>query len=202
MYPLIEIKTVPVEIQIKTKNASLEYKRGTAEMEISRSDNGGLEIKSRPIKLQADSFEARNSLSPTPASAVSQNADAGQAAAYDATATYARHGQLMVNAKLGQNVTAQIAQETSEKNVHTESGLDFIPETGVNVDWENGEFLISYDMEKMTIDFKVENGQFTFTPGDIEITANRPEMTINYIGGPIYVPPSSDPNYKAVDVKA
>ena len=201
MYPLIEIKTVPVEIQIKTKNASLEYKRGTAEMEISRSDNGGLEIKSSPIQLQTDSFEARNSLSPTPTSAVSQNADAGQAAAYQATATYAQNGQLMVNAKLGQNVTAQLAKQSMEKNVHTESGLDFVPDTGVNVDWEDGEFLISYDMEQLSIDFKVENGQFTFTPGDIEITANRPEMTINYIGKPIYVPPSSDPNYE-VDVKA
>lgn len=34
MYPLIEIKTVPIEIEMKTTNARLEYKRGIAEMEI------------------------------------------------------------------------------------------------------------------------------------------------------------------------
>lgn len=28
MYPLIEIKTVPIEIEMKTTNARLEYKRG------------------------------------------------------------------------------------------------------------------------------------------------------------------------------
>ena len=59
MYPLIEIKSIPIEIRLKTTSASLEYTRGTAEMEISRSDKGGLDIKSRPIKLQLDTFEPR-----------------------------------------------------------------------------------------------------------------------------------------------
>ena len=97
MYPLIEIKTVPIEIQMKIKNASLEYTRGTAEMEISRSENGGLDIKSRPIKLQLDTFEARDSLQPASMySTLEQNAQKGVQQAYEATATYARHGKLML----------------------------------------------------------------------------------------------------------
>ena len=66
MYPLIEIKTVPIEIKMKTTNASLEYVRGTAEMELSRSDNGGLNIKSRPIKVDMDAFEPRGGGGPCP----------------------------------------------------------------------------------------------------------------------------------------
>ena len=31
MYPLIEIKTVPIEIEMKTTHAKLEYTRGTAD---------------------------------------------------------------------------------------------------------------------------------------------------------------------------
>ena len=64
MYPLIEIKTVPIEIEMKVSHAKLEYTRGTADLEISRN-NGGLSIKSRPIKLNIDTFEARNSVVPT-----------------------------------------------------------------------------------------------------------------------------------------
>ena len=45
MKPLIEITTVPIQIEMKTTNAKLEYARGTAEMEVSR-DKGGLQIKS------------------------------------------------------------------------------------------------------------------------------------------------------------
>ena len=76
MYPLIEIKTVPIEIQMKVTNAHLEYARGTAQMEISR-DKNGLSIRSQPIRVNIDSFEARNSVTPTTATLTQQQAQAG-----------------------------------------------------------------------------------------------------------------------------
>ncbi len=203
MYPLIEIKTVPIEIQMKTKNATLEYSRGTAEMEISRNDGGGLDIKSRPIKLRLDSFEARSSVRPTVPQSIEQDAQAGKQAAYEATATYASQGQLFLNAKLGQDVIGQIAEQSVEKDIKTGVGLDFIPKTGVEVEWEEGDIQIRYEMDQMNLDWKISQGEFKFTPGDIEISvAQRPDVIIKYIGGPIYVPPSSDPNYEPVDVRA
>ena len=80
MYPLIEIKTVPIEIEMKVSHAKLEYSRGTADLEISRGDNGGLSIKSRPIKLNIDTFEARNSVVPTAMRSMEQYAQQGQQA--------------------------------------------------------------------------------------------------------------------------
>ena len=77
MYPLIEIKSVPIEIEMKTTQSRWEYARGTADLEISR-DKGGLSIHSRPIRLNIDTFEARNSIVPTPARSVVQNAQKGQ----------------------------------------------------------------------------------------------------------------------------
>lgn len=201
MYPLIEIKTVPIEIQMKTRNATLEYSRGTAEMEVSRND-GGLDIKSRPIKLRLDSFEARNSLRPTTMRSVEQNADKGREAAYEATATYARQGNLFLNAKLGQDVIGQIVKENASKDIKS-LGLEFLPDPGVEVDWEEGDIQIRYEMDQMNLDWKINKGEFKFTPGDIEISvAQQPDVIIKYIGGPIYVPPSSDPNYEPVDVRA
>ena len=81
MKPLIEITTVPIQIEMKTTNAKLEYARGTAEMEITR-DNGNLQIKSRPIKVNIDTYEARNSLTPTIARYLEQGSQKGQQAAY------------------------------------------------------------------------------------------------------------------------
>ncbi len=203
MYPLIEIKTVPIEIQMKTRNATLEYSRGTAEMEISRHEGGGLDIKSRPIKLKLDSFEARSSMTPTTAQSVEQSAQSGRRAAYEATATYAQQGNLFLNAKLGQDVVGQIAKQSVDQEIKTELGLEFIPKTGVNIDWDEGDIQIRYEMDQMNLDWKISQGEFKFTPGDIEIlVAQKPDVIIKYIGGPIYVPPSSDPNYEPVDVKA
>lgn len=85
MGPLIEITNVPIEIEMKVSHAKLEYTRGTAELEISR-DNGGLSIKSRPIRLNIDTFEARNSVVPTAVRSIQQSAEKGRQAAYQATA--------------------------------------------------------------------------------------------------------------------
>ena len=165
MQPLIEITTVPIQIEMKTTSAKLEYARGTAEMEISRNQ-GGLSIKSRPIRVNIDTYEASNSVTPTLARNLEQGAQKGQQAAYQATATYAQQGKLMMETKLGE------------------------------------EMNIRYEMDKLNINWRMGDGSFEFTPGDIEFTVTqRPEVVIKYLGGPIYVPPSSDPNYEPVDVK-
>ena len=194
MYPMIEIKTVPIEIQVKTKNASLEYTRGTAEMEISRSDSG-VDIKSRPIKLQLDSFQAR---------AQAQSA-AHEHAAYEATSTYEQQGQIMLSARLGQSMVSQFTPGSISPQLQEngEAAADILPGTGAEVEWEDGRMEIRYEMDKLNFDWKIDQGEFKFTPGDIEISvAQRPSMTIRYTGGPIYVPRSSDPNYKPVNVEA
>ncbi len=202
MYPLIEIKTVPIEIEMKTTNATWEYRRGTAEMEIRR-EKGGLKINSRPIRVQMDTFEARNSVSPTPMRSVEQSAQRGRQAAYEATAAYARHGKLLLNAKVGEDVVTQIATEPQQEAMNVTVNLDFLPKGGVEMDWQAVEMQIRYEMDKLNFDWKVDNASFEFVPADIEISvAQMPDVIIKYVGGPLYVPPSADPDYQPVDVQA
>lgn len=200
MKPLIEITTVPIQIEMKTTQARLEYARGTAEVEISRQE-GGLRIQSKPVRVNIDTFEARNSITPTLARSLEQGAQKGQQAAYQATATYAQQGKLMMETKLGEEVITKFSRESLMKNVK-DVGLTFLPSTGPEITWDVGEMNIRYEMDKLNFDWKFGEGDFKFTPGDIELTVTqRPEVIIKYIGGPIYVPPSSDPNYEPVDVR-
>lgn len=205
MGPLIEITTVPIEIEMKTTHSHLVYSRGTAEVEISR-DKGGLNIKSRPIKLNVDSFQAQSSIRPTTAQSVKQAAEAGKQAAYQATATYAKRGQLVMDAQLGQELITQFAQETQDAHLGRsldEFGLGFLPEGGIDLDWEPGQMQIRYEMDKLNFDWRINQTEFEFIPGDIEISVKqRAEVIVKYIGGPLYVPPSADPNYEPMDVKA
>ena len=202
MTPLIEITTVPIEIEMKVSHAKLEYTRGTADLEISRQD-GGLSIKSRPIRLNLDTFESRNSVVPTTARAVKQEAQQGQQAAYEATATYAQQGQLLLQAKFGQEMVTQFAADAQTSNLKTNVGIDFIPSVGPEMDWDPGEMNIRFEMDKLNFDWRMNQTQFEFTPGDIEISVKQqPDVVIKYVGGPLYVPPSSDPNYEPIDVKA
>lgn len=196
MFPLIEITTVPIEIEMKVTDAKLEYARGTADLEISRN-NGGLHIKSRPIKLNVDTFEARNSIAPTTARAISQAADNGTQAAYAATAAYAQQGKLLLTAKVGEDMIAQIAAQSQAQNVQTNIGIKFLPTVGPELNWDPGDMQIRYEMDKLNFDWRLNHPSFEFTPGDIQISVTQmPDVQIKYVGGPLYVPPSADPNYE------
>ena len=201
-YPLIELKSVPIEIEMKITDVKLEYKRGTVDMQVSRNE-GGLQIKSSPIRLNLDTFEARNSVMPTVATRIQRSAEAGQQAAYSATATYARQGQLLLQARVGQELVTQFAAEAQNKDLKTNVGIQFLPTTGPEISWDKGEINIRYEMDKMNFDWRTQNGDIQFTPGDIEISVTQqPDLIIKYVGGALYVPPSSDPNYEPVDVQA
>ncbi len=196
MYPLIEIRSVPIEIEIKTVNSRWEYTRGSADLEISR-DKGGLNIRSRPIKLNVDTFEARNSIIPTAARSIEQTAQKGQQAAYQATATYARQGQLLLNAKIGQELVTQFAAEAQPQSKVSDIGIQFLPSAPVEIDWDPAEMQIRFEMDKLNFDWQFNRPEFKFVPGDVQISVKQhPEVEIKYVGGPLYVPPSADPAHE------
>ena len=203
MYPLIEIKTVPIEIEMKTTPAQLKYTRASAEVEISR-DKGGLSIKSRPIRVKLDTFEARNSITPTAMRSIQQSAQRGRQADYEATATYARNGKIFMNAKIGEEKITQLAQESQMRDYKANVNIQFLPSVGPEISWDVGEMNIRYQMDKLNFDWKLNGGNFEFVPGDIEFSVTQmPDVIIKYVGGPSYVPPSSDPNYEPeVDTEA
>lgn len=201
MYPLIEIKTVPIQIEMKLTHARLEYARGTADMQVSR-DKGGLHIKSQPIRVNLDTFEARNSVVPTTATSIQQAAQKGRQAVYQATATYAQQGRMMMETKVGEDVMGQIAASAAPVGQDVNLNIQFLPKVGPEITWQGGEMNIQYEMDKLNFDWRLQKMNFEFTPGDIEFTVKqRPEVIIKYVGGPLYVPPSADPDYEPTDVK-
>lgn len=205
MEPLLKITTIPISYQLKVNNARLERKSGTAELEISR-ERGGMKIRSRPIKLHIDTYDARNSVVPTTKTAISQAAQRGKTAAYEATAQFAREGQIMLKTQIGEG--AEAIQNIMDQRNALPTGqfeLGFIPATGPKFDWENPALSIEYEMDKLNFDLKIDNGNVEFIPGDIELTISQyPEVRIEYIGGPIYVPPSVAEHFtgEVIDVQA
>ncbi|BAL01174.1 hypothetical protein OBV_39750 [Oscillibacter valericigenes Sjm18-20] len=201
-YPLIEIQSVPIELEMRVTDARLEYSRSTVDMEITR-DKGGLSIRSKPIRVNLDTFEARNSVFPTLATQIKNNAKAGKQAAYEATATYAQQGQILLQAKIGEEMITKFAADAQVKNLKTNVGIQFIPKQGADISWDKGELNIRYDMDKMNFDWRSQQGKFEFIPGDIQFTVTQqPDVIIKYVGGALYVPPSADPNYTHFDTEA
>ncbi len=207
MEQLIKIENIPIAFELKVQHAKLEYKdvAASADLEISRN-KGGLQIKSRPVKINLDTFQAQQSIRPSAPNSIREYAAKGRSAAYEATATYSSEGHLMMKAKLGDDVLGQLIQQHTDvfaQNSTANYNIEFIPQGGVNIDVQNGDLTIDYQLDKMNFDWKTQQGSFEFIPGDIEILiSQRPAVNIEYIGGPIYVPASADPNHQPIDVKA
>ena len=187
MEQLLKITTVPIQYELKINNARLEYSRSNAELEISRSD-GEFTIKSRPVKLNLDTYEARNSVTPTLKRSISHTAQKGEEAAYSASAAFAKEGQLMLKAKIGEDVLNQIFQQRTQLPTG-DFQLGFIPNAPVDIQYQAPDLTIQYEMDKLNFDLKVEQGNFKFIPGDIQLSITQhPDVLIEYIGGPLYVP--------------
>ena len=201
MGPLIKITTVPISFEFKVNNARLERSSGTAELNVTR-DRGGLRIESNNIKLSLDTFEARNSVVPTTRRSIEQLGEKGRTAAYEATARYTNEGTIMMDAKLDGNALNQIFSDRAQMPTG-EFTLGFTPSARPEISWSEPNISIQYEMDKLNFEFKLANGNFEFIPGNIEINIKQyPDVVIEYIGKPIYVPPSADPDYVEFSAKA
>lgn len=200
MKQLIEITTVPISIEYKKTDWQFKPAQSTAELEMT-TEKGGLQIKSRPIKLNVDTFEAQNSVNPTVKTNVENFASKGKQAAYQATARYVQEGNILMDVQLTDEALQQIADMRLGNNEHKTPNIKWIPEHPADITWEPGELSIKYETDKLNFDFKQNKQPLEFIPGDIElIVTERPRVIINYIGGPLYVPPSADPNYVDTEV--
>lgn len=195
MEQLIKIKNVPIAYELKVNNAKFERKSSTAELDVTRTD-GGLRIQSQNIKVNIDTFEARNSVSPTARRSIEESAQKGTQASYEATARFTEEGKLLMDAKLDGEALNQIFRNRAELP-SGEFELGFTPSEKPEITWSDPNISIQYEMDKLNFEFKLQNGDFEFIPGNIEITITEyPDVVIEYIGKPIYVPPSADPEYQ------
>ena len=100
-------------------------------------------------------------------------------------------------------MVTQFAADAQNKNYKPNVGLEFLPSVPPEITWDPGEMHIRYEMDKLNFDWRVNQPHFEFTPGDIELSVKQqPDVIIKYVGGPLYVPPSADPNYTPTDVEA
>lgn len=184
MEPLIRIETVPISIEYVEKQTA-KPSANSALLHISQSDNN-VSIKSKPIKLHlSDSFEFK----------ISSNA---MNLSYTATANYSDNGNLRMNVHFFENSTSDDLFQKIGRDM--ENIIDILPkEVKPFVTYENIE--IDFDMNSINGIMEtgiqhMEKFNTSFMPPQLEIKVlERPRVIIKYVGGPIYIPRSSDPDY-------
>lgn len=199
--PLLEIKTIPMSLEFKINKARYEIAHTNATFEMTR-DKGNLNIKMKPTKLNIDTVEARYSAGIKSAMrSVEDFAKQGMKAAYEATATYAKDGNLMLDINIMDNPIPELAMKKFMSDV--DFNLGFSPKVGPDISWEVGGISMNFEMDKLDFDWNIERPKINFVPGSIEfIIKEYARVEINYKGTPIFVPPSANPNYKEINTFA
>lgn len=193
MEPLLEITTIPIDIEVNIKRASLELDTEAPKVQISR-DRGEFNITAEPVKINIDNSKLYSSIGLKKSSELTRDeAQEGIRIAYQGVARIVDEADLIANKKA---TPGSLAAQRASKTI--EAVTAFIPEEGSEITWSDGKLNINYTADKLKMDWDTnQHPKFKFTPGSVEFIINQmPRVEIEYTGDPIYFPASADPNYE------
>ena len=124
-----------------------------------------------------------------------READRGFKIAYQGVARIVNEGD-----QLARGVSpSEIAAQQMRAGATIETAIDFLPKGGADVSFDKGTLSINYTPTDINIDWEnINSSVVEFVPGNIEfIVKERPRVEIEFVGEPIYVPPSANPAYVA-----
>ena len=195
---LLEITTIPIKIEIKVTNAKFEHNDDYSQPKVNiKTKDGGYVMEAEPLKLNIDTYEARKSLGyghMNDSDMLQQKAQEGFSIAFQGTAKVAAEGD-----ELARGVSpSEIALNNARAGATVQTIMDFLPKEGADVTFDQGQLNIEYQMGSQDIDWDIsQETPMEFIPGSVEfIVRDRPRVEIEYVGEPLYVPPSANPNYK------
>lgn len=195
---LLEITTIPIKIEIKVTNAKFEHNDDYSQPKVNiKTKDGGYVMEAEPLKLNIDTYEARKSLGyghMNDSDMLQQKAQEGFSIAFQGTAKVAAEGD-----ELARGMSpSEIALNNARAGATVQTIMDFLPKEGADVTFDQGKLNIEYQMGSQDIDWDIsQETPMEFIPGSVEfIVRDRPRVEIEYVGDPLYVPPSANPNYK------
>lgn len=180
MEQLITIETVPIKIEYVEKEP---LALSSVHAQNRQSEN---QIEAQPVQTQPIRINLQDSFVPSS----TYNWDNST---YTATAKIGDDGNLKLNIQMEDGDSRAIRFTQSNRSINSMARK---MESELDPEYANMELSIpmaSLPSAMPTVDnFKTE-----FMPPDLElVVTQRADVVIKYVGGPIYVPPSADPNYK------
>lgn len=191
---LLKITNIPIEYEIKIQRSKLEMKQSNPQIHME-TQGGHVHMESENIKVRLDTYEARSSIGLKSSGDFADDlARLGKQAANDATAQYAEIGnrmaQIQHDATLADAVYPRMVRQSS-------TAMVFLPAAGPDISWEPNHLSLDYEPVELSMEPQVIPVETTFVPGGLSIEIIQyPKVEIEYLGEPMYVPPSANPNYE------
>lgn len=192
MDQLLQITNIPIRVEIQIQRAQLQHDTQQPRVNVSRN-RGGLTMKADPIRINLDTTKVRESVGAKGPDTLTKEFGAkGIQVSYDAIAKIVQNGNKLMDgiSQTRKFSPSDLAKQTNLNSIETV--LDFIPKDSPDISWDGGTLSIQYKADDLAFDWNTEGTSFTFVPGNVELHVTQyPDVQIEYIGEPIYFPPSA-----------
>lgn len=203
MGPLITIETVPISIEYVEQPSARIPTIKSAKLEITR-EKQHTSVKSNPVKIKMDSFEKADFRSSTYTATANFNngnlnmevsfTDSRVAVADKFNQAGRNMGSILNAMPMTKKHTLPIKENYQPSVNYTTSGFEDIAD--MSNDLRAGALKIHFDLSSLH-DLQNNNDSTSFVPPDLKLEVSQlPDVIVKYVGGPIYFPRSSDPNYE------
>lgn len=191
----LEITSRPIKWEFEIEPARLRMRQSenpAAELDYKPAQT---EIHSKNIEMRLDSTDLWASLEMRGMTDFWLEAGRkGREGAQAATREAVEFGNQIAHIEDGVTIAQVIQQKMLEQ---PETYTFFLP-APYNISWQPNEQSINYEPADVSIDWQIEKSLMDYVPGSFAINIlQRPEVEIKYVGAPIYVPPSSAPDFEA-----
>lgn len=192
---LLNYTSVPIRFEMQVTPASLQIaEQQAAQYEMTRT-GGTMAMESQMVKVRLDTFERRSSmgLKGMP-DFINDAADRGRSAGLRATRDYAEFGNQLINIQKGANIPDALFSQYMQ---HSQAELVLMPLSPTDISWVPSSLNMDYSPVDLNFNWNMGGTQMQFVPGSISMNITQyPSIQFEYTGGPIYAPPSADPNYQ------
>ena len=195
MEQLIKITTIPTKYELEIEPARLEYvNHHLPSAEVSRTPSE-LSIKAENTSVRIDTYEARKSLEHLNiGDMIRKRAELCKEHFQQKVREYVEEGAEMARIEDGVTIPEIMRRRF---NTTPDSVTVFIPKSGASLSWEPPKLDIEYEPSRLKYDWDNHETYFRYIPGSVRLKIiELGRVDVEYLGTPMYIPPSADPNRK------
>ena len=151
--------------------------------EINKQSGGGIQIDSQPARLELNTDEVLDSVSPRKWTSITSDfRDKGKEAAMEATAEYEQDGENYMDPDVNGVTQSSKAYVLEEANQWW--GMGWTPSVQAHGEYIPGSLDISYTPDEISVDVQKGQSPFKYQAGGTEVNfEQRGGVDVEYVGG-------------------
>ena len=193
--PLLEITTTPARYEYEISRAKLQINQQhpTVERSVRRAS---LNIRTQAGRVEMNSVARRSDMGfKGVVDRANYEADQGRQLVSEATGNYAEFGNQLANIAHGGNIPDALYSQSMQ---HSKGDLVLVPVSPIDIQYMPASLAMDFTPGEINTNWNIGKARLDFVPGSFNINFTQySSIKIEYLGGPVYVPRSADPNFEA-----